>query len=200
MGIKTNKAEFSADLRAIAVASFAEAGEAVRQLALQGLANLTQETPVDTGRARANWQVSIDTPAQGTLFDDTESLRGARIALQGAKRQSRKVKNLIEKRRKRGSAFGPIEATTEQKDADKEAAKAARAFGAAVRGGAAASMRASLTSGGAAIGRFDVGQHGSIWIVNNLPYINRLNEGWSKQNTPGWIERAMQAALAGLRK
>lgn len=30
-----------------------------------------------------------------------------------------------------------------------------------------------------------------IYITNNLPYINRLNDGHSKQTTPGFIERAI---------
>ena len=31
---------------------------------------------------------------------------------------------------------------------------------------------------------------GSLFVANNLPYINRLNNGWSKQQAvPGWIER-----------
>lgn len=36
----------------------------------------------------------------------------------------------------------------------------------------------------------------SIFISNNLPYIRRLNDGWSQrqQPTPGWVERAVQVA------
>ncbi len=38
----------------------------------------------------------------------------------------------------------------------------------------------------------------SIFIVNNVPYIERLNEGYSKQNAPGWIERSLQEARASI--
>ena len=33
----------------------------------------------------------------------------------------------------------------------------------------------------------------SIWITNNLPYISRLNDGWSRQATEGFIEKALAA-------
>lgn len=33
----------------------------------------------------------------------------------------------------------------------------------------------------------------TIFIANNLPYIERLNNGWSKQNvTPSWVEATVQ--------
>lgn len=36
-----------------------------KKLVLQALRLLVMKTPVDTGRARGNWQVTIDTPAEG---------------------------------------------------------------------------------------------------------------------------------------
>ena len=37
----------------------------VRKLALEGLRKIVRRTPVDTGRTRGNWQVTIGTPATG---------------------------------------------------------------------------------------------------------------------------------------
>jgi len=33
-----------------------------------------------------------------------------------------------------------------------------------------------------------------IYIENNVPYINRLNQGWSKQAPPRFVEKAIQVA------
>jgi hypothetical protein len=41
----------------------------------------------------------------------------------------------------------------------------------------------------------------AIFISNSLPYIQRLNEGWSQQQaTPGFVERAMQAGIDAAQK
>ena len=50
----------------------------------------------------------------------------------------------------------------------------------------------SLTQGARAIQTAKVGQ--AIHISNNLPYIQRLNSGWSQQAPSGFIERAFAAA------
>lgn len=39
--------------------------------------------------------------------------------------------------------------------------------------------------------RFKNDNH-SIWLTNNLPYINRLNTGWSKKADAGYVERAIE--------
>lgn len=39
---------------------------------------------------------------------------------------------------------------------------------------------------------------GSVFITNNVPYINRLNHGHSKQAPPGFVQRAIEAALRDL--
>lgn len=40
----------------------------------------------------------------------------------------------------------------------------------------------------------------SIFIANNLPYIRRLNNGWSAQQPiPGWIERKVEAAFKSVK-
>jgi hypothetical protein len=37
-----------------------------------------------------------------------------------------------------------------------------------------------------------------IYIVNRVPYINRLNRGWSKKRPAGFYERAVQIARAAI--
>lgn len=44
--------------------------QAVRKITLDIDRNLTLATPVDTGRARANWQVTISKPASGVIDFD----------------------------------------------------------------------------------------------------------------------------------
>lgn len=39
----------------------------VKKIALEALRRLAQKTPVDTGRARGNWQTTIHAPANGQL-------------------------------------------------------------------------------------------------------------------------------------
>lgn len=53
-----------------------------RAIALEALRGVVQMTPVDTGRARGNWQVSHDTPADGTL--DVEDKGGRATIGKGA--------------------------------------------------------------------------------------------------------------------
>jgi hypothetical protein len=47
--------------------------QVVRKVALELFTRIIYKTPVDTGRARANWQVSIGTPAAGTVEIDDKS-------------------------------------------------------------------------------------------------------------------------------
>lgn len=99
----------------------------VRRCALAVDAALVLATPVDTGRARANWQVEIGQPASGVVEPADQSGQGAIAA----------GKQVIE----------------------------------SYKGGS------------------------SINITNNLPYIERLNEGWSKQAPAGFVEQAVQVGV-----
>lgn len=36
----------------------------------------------------------------------------------------------------------------------------------------------------------------TLYMTNNVPYANRLAEGWSPQQEKGWIERELQAGVA----
>jgi hypothetical protein len=55
-----------------------------------------------------------------------------------------------------------------------------------------------LAEGQAVISQYRGGS--SIHITNNLPYINRLNEGWSAQASPGFVETAVQIATEAVGK
>lgn len=102
----------------------------VRRCALATDAAVVIATPVDTGRARSNWQVEIGQAASGTLESFDKSGQGA-IAT------GRKV----------------IEG---------------------YKGGS------------------------SVNITNNLPYIERLNDGWSAQAPAGFVEKAVQVGVAAI--
>jgi hypothetical protein len=104
----------------------------VRKLAMGILSNVVIATPVDTGKARANWRVSLTNPLTDSIDEKDKSGREA-----------------INKGRMIVSVF-------RLKDV-------------------------------------------SINITNNLPYINRLNNGWSKQANAGYVERAIEGVQADIR-
>lgn len=58
----TNATDFGRRLEAFARRVEAKSSEAARKITLDALAGCVNKTPVDTGRARANWQVSALTP------------------------------------------------------------------------------------------------------------------------------------------
>ena len=105
------------------------ATDLVRRVALTVDSELVYSTPVDTGRARSNWQVEIDRPASGTV-DPVP----AAVALERA----------------------------------------------------AATVQRSMPGS-------------TIHITNNLPYIGRLNEGWSAQAPAGYVETAVLAGALRVR-
>lgn len=43
---------------------------------------------------------------------------------------------------------------------------------------------------------FNPKKHRAIIIFNPSPYMARLNRGWSPQQTPGWIERCIDAVMS----
>ena len=94
-------------------------GQFVRKLALQVLRGVVLKTPVDTGRARGNWQVTIGAPAESQL-DTTDKAGGSTIS-----------KGLAEL-----AQYHPFL---------------------------------------------------SIWVSNNLPYIERLEDGYSSQAPGGMV-------------
>lgn len=55
----------------------------VRAIAIEGLGRLIQKTPVDTGHARAGWQVSIDTPDDSAPPPDAVDKSGRQSLTRG---------------------------------------------------------------------------------------------------------------------
>jgi hypothetical protein len=108
---------------------------APRAISLEIMRRLIRRTPVDTGRARGNWQISLDHAANKIVGPEWKAVKN---------------KNGSNKR----GAF-PI------------------------RAGEA--MAAGLST----LGSFKLGE--SIFITNHLPYINRLEHGWSKQAANGMV-------------
>ena len=97
-------------------------------------------TPVDTGRARSNWQVGIggnDAPPRDSLAPGEKGSTGA------------------------------------------------------------AAAQAAIAEGKAVIESYKGGS--SIYISNNLPYIGRLNDGYSAQAPAGFVEQAVQSGVAAVR-
>lgn len=113
----------------------------LRKTALVVDQTVVMETPVDTGRARSNWLVSVDFPI-------TEEI----------------------------DAYLPGEngSTESQNTAE------------ALRQGREAVREAVATS--------------TIHITNNLPYIARLNDGWSWQAPAGYVDEAIAAGVASVRQ
>jgi hypothetical protein len=49
-----------------------------KKIVLEALRRLVEKTPVDTGRARGNWQVTIANPAEGQVSGDWPKTKGER--------------------------------------------------------------------------------------------------------------------------
>lgn len=58
---------FTLDINKFVEKVGAEADKAVREICLNLYSDITYGTPVDTGRARANWFTSIGTPSSETI-------------------------------------------------------------------------------------------------------------------------------------
>ncbi len=116
--------KFVLDLEAFGDLAIDSANIVVRKTSLGLLSGIVMDTPVDTGRARANWQTTIGAPASGQV-----------IAWNGP-------------------------------------------------GGAAS---AALTEGAARIE--DVSGDVAIFLTNNVPYIEPLEFGHSRQAPGGMVRR-----------
>lgn len=103
----------------------------VRKVALAVDAAVVIATPVDTGRARANWQVNIGSPATGTREPTDQS------------------------------------------------------------------GQAAIEQGKTEIAQYKGGS--AIHITNNLPYIGRLNDGWSAQAPSGFVEKAVLVGVEAIK-
>lgn len=105
----------------------ANADRLVRRCALATDAAVVIATPVDTGRARSNWQVELGQAATGVV-------------------------DALDK-----------------------------------------SGQSALAQGKKVIDTYKSGS--SLNITNNLPYIERLNDGWSAQAPAGFVEKAVQIGV-----
>lgn len=113
---------FAAQIDTEFAATMDDAGELIAYIALDGLRRLVLKTPVDTGRARMNWNVGVGT------IDAT---------------------------------------TTEQIDP---------------------SGQAAINDGAARLSGYDTAQGFPIInLSNNLPYIGRLDDGYSQQAPAGMV-------------
>lgn len=114
---------FSLDLEKFAKKAGNNAALVVKKTAIDMFSQVIRMTPVDEGRARGNWQFSVNAPANGTV--DTLDKTG-QFSIAGVK------------------------------------------FGA------------------------NAWKQGDIWLTNNLPYINRLEHGWSQQAPAGFVRITMR--------
>ena len=60
---------FASDVAKYAKLAGASVDETMRAIALELFGSIIKDTPVDTGRARGNWQTSIGSPQTDQLFD-----------------------------------------------------------------------------------------------------------------------------------
>ena len=130
-----NLNQFGDKIKRVAADVPKNADEIVRKVALAADQTIVMATPVDTGRARANWQVGIGAAPAGTVEYSGGGSGAAGYAIGAAQ-------NVV---------------TTYK------------------------------------------GQPGGIWLVNNLPYIQRLNEGWSAQAPAKFVEQAIDTAVTTIR-
>ncbi len=63
-----------------------------------------------------------------------------------------------------------------------------------------ANLTAALAQHFAALQRFDPEVNDTIYITNNLPYIWKLNAGYSLQTEAGFVERAIEVGIEAIRK
>jgi hypothetical protein len=119
---------FEADVNKFQRKTVDKMDQIVRKVALELFTRIIYKTPVDTGRARANWQVSIGTRPSGTVEIDDKS------------------------------------------------------------GNATVSQATAKSAG------FKAGD--TIYLANNLPYIRRLEDGYSQQAPAGMVTLTVQEFAA----
>jgi hypothetical protein len=117
------------------------ARRAVRKAALAADQALVIETPVDTGRARSNWIVSLGSPATHTIPPYSP-----------------------------GKGLGKDET---------------------------GNLQAALAQGEMVIAQAQLGD--TIWLSNNLLYIDELDKGRSAQTPANFVDDAVKAAARAVR-
>lgn len=132
-----NAKEFQKRMKKVSDNVGLNANAAVRKAALAIDASLVLATPVDTGRARSNWQTTLNAPAEGQL-----------------------------------PAYAPGEKGSTGSQ----------------------NTQAALQQGVDTISKQRPGDE--IHITNNLPYIGRLNDGWSAQAPANFVGQAIEVGVA----
>jgi hypothetical protein len=62
------------------------------------------------------------------------------------------------------------------------------------------SSRAGGQSAGVAeVASYKIASGQPLWVSNNVPYISRLNAGWSQQAPAGFVEQAIETTLSKFR-
>ena len=74
---------FSLDLEKFAKKAGNNAAAVVKKVAIDMFSQVVIRTPVDTGRARGNWQVTFNTPAAGTIDYVDPSGRNTQAQISG---------------------------------------------------------------------------------------------------------------------
>ena len=135
MATSRNFGEFAQRMVILADTVKGNSEKTVRRAALAADQTIVTLTPVDLGRAKANWIVTVGKPNTGTVESP----------------------------------------------------------------GAGAAESQALAQGRGVIAGYKLGA-GGIFITNNLPYIKRLNDGYSRKRPEGMLDGAIQAALQQFRK
>lgn len=120
------------DIRAVKKGLVQGIEDVIAKMALSTFSSVVLATPVDTGRARGNWQPSFGSPATSAT-NNTDKGGGTTIA-----------------------------------------------------------------SGSGLFARYEFGE--KIFLTNNVPYIQRLNEGHSKQAPAGFVQKAIIAGIENLNR
>lgn len=71
-GSQTGKNSFSLNLTKFAARTEVEMKQVVQKIAMEAFGRVILRTPVDTGRARANWGCTIGSPRSGGPTEDTD--------------------------------------------------------------------------------------------------------------------------------
>jgi hypothetical protein len=206
------------ELRAREVAPAAD--DAVRRAATDLVRRLVRYTPVDTGRARAGWQVSTQGPPSGaeqtTLpahgagglerrpFPARQPGRRSALGVGYPGRPRREVRGVLVPTAHTGStSFGLGHVGLVRVAAPRPPRPASPRVAGMLFGPAGATSHAEaaniLQLLEADIGRYRSGAAG-MWVFNNVPYIVFLNQGHSRQAAAHWIERAiLETSWEGVR-
>lgn len=120
----------------------------VRRVAIVADREIVMATPVDTGRARSNWLVTVGSPRSDVIEPYSEHTKGSGGGGSGA--------------------------------------------------GESANAQAAINQGMLAIGSRKMGQ--AIFIQNNVPYINKLNAGSSKQAPANFVRISVMNAVKIVQK